>query len=264
MYVHILYKHKNQEIMAIKITSKEAQATGIFAGGAILENKPIGFPQDNGEQKPFSNLFYWANACSDNGGEIGEHPHKMFEIMSFVLEGEIEHYDSKLNGWLSLKAGDIQIIRSRNGISHAERLRENSRIFQIWFDPNVRESMLKEASYDDYKAGGFPVSEKDGVSVKNYVGSGGPITIDSEGVGISEISLTDERHTLKLDTSKIHSFYLLEGSLELNGDLVKEDDFVVVENENEIEFEHVEGARLFKISVPRKLTYKSYIELVNN
>tara|TARA_B100000809_G_scaffold13391_2_gene12239 strand:+ start:8166 stop:8918 length:753 start_codon:yes stop_codon:yes gene_type:complete len=250
--------------MAIKITSKEAQASGVFAGGAILENKPIGFPQDNGDQKPFSNLFYWANAWSDNGGEIGEHPHKMFEIMSFVLEGEIEHYDSKLDGWLSLKAGDIQIIRSRNGISHAERLRENSRIFQIWFDPNVRESMLKEASYDDYRADEFPTSEKDGTSVKNYVGSDGPIKMDSEGVEISEISLLEEKYTLKLDASKIHSFYLLEGSLELNGEIAKEHDFIVIENENEIELKNVAGVRLFKISVPQKLTYKSYIELVNN
>lgn len=250
--------------MAIKITSKEVQASGAFAVGAILENKPIGFPQDNGEQKPFSNLFYWANAWSDNGGEIGEHPHKMFEIMSFVLEGEIEHYDSKLDGWLSLKAGDIQIIRSRNGISHAERLRENSRIFQIWFDPNVKEAMFKEASYDDYRAGEFPISEKDGASVTNYVGSGGPIKMDSEGVEISEVTLSEGSHTLKLDISKIHSLYLLEGSLELNGDIVKVDDFVVVENENEIELKNIAGARLFKIAVPQKLTYKSYIELVNN
>ena len=124
--------------------------------------------------------------------------------------------------------------------------------------------MLKEASYDDYEAGEFPVSEKDGVSVKNYVGSGGPIKMDSEGVEISEVTLSEGSHTLKLDISKIHSFYLLEGGLELNGDIVKVDDFVVVENENEIELQHVAGARLFKISVPQKLTYKSYIELVNN
>ena len=59
--------------MAIQITSKEEQASGAFAGGTILENKPIGFPQDGGQQKPFSNLFYWANAWSDKGGLIGEH-----------------------------------------------------------------------------------------------------------------------------------------------------------------------------------------------
>ena len=68
--------------MGVLITSKEKQVSGVFNRGEILENKPIGFPQDGGAQKPFSNLFYWANAWSDNGGLIGEHPHKMFEIMS--------------------------------------------------------------------------------------------------------------------------------------------------------------------------------------
>lgn len=250
--------------MAIRITTKENQAKGVFAGGAIVENKPIGFPQDRGAQKPYSSLFYWANASTDVGGLIDEHPHKMFEIMSFVLEGEIEHYDSKLDGWLSLKAGDIQIIRSRSGITHAERLLENSRIFQIWFDPNIRESMLKEASYNDYKAGGFPISEKGGVSIKHYVGIDGPIDMDTEGVEINEISFTADRHTLKLDASKIHSFYLLDGAVELNGEKVKEHDFIVIDHENEIELNTTGGARLFKISVPQKLTYKSYIELVNN
>ena len=72
--------------MSVKITTKENQASGSFAGGVILENKPIGFPQDRGQQKPYSNIFYWANAWSDKGGLIGEHPHKMFEIMSFILD----------------------------------------------------------------------------------------------------------------------------------------------------------------------------------
>ena len=34
--------------MAITIVPKEKQANGQFNGGAILEKKPIGFPQDGG------------------------------------------------------------------------------------------------------------------------------------------------------------------------------------------------------------------------
>ena len=106
--------------MSIKIVKIEDQAKGAFDGMKILENKPIGFPQDRGIQQPYSNLSYWANAWSYNGGLIDEHPHQMFEIMSFVIEGEIQHYDSKFNRWLSLKKGDAHIIRSGNGITHAE------------------------------------------------------------------------------------------------------------------------------------------------
>jgi redox-sensitive bicupin YhaK (pirin superfamily) len=248
--------------MAIQITTKENQASGVFAGGAILENKPIGFPQDGGEQKPFSNLFYWANAWSDKGGLIDEHPHKMFEIMSFVLEGEIEHYDSKLNGWLTLKAGDVQIIRSRGGITHAERLLENSRIFQIWFDPNIRESMLKEATYDDYKSEDLLPIEENGVSTNNYVGNGGPVQMDSEGVEVSEVTFQKGNQQLILDKDRIYSFYLLKGKVSIDGRALLEHDFIKVEDQNQLELDVNSETRIFQISVQKKLTYKTYTELV--
>ena len=51
-----------------------------------------------------------------------------------MLKGNINHFDTKQNKWIPLK-GDVQIIRSGNGISHAEEIDDNSEIFQIWFDP---------------------------------------------------------------------------------------------------------------------------------
>ena len=48
--------------MAVKAYTKENQANGNFNGGEILEKKPIGFPQDGGMLRPYSNLFYWAHA----------------------------------------------------------------------------------------------------------------------------------------------------------------------------------------------------------
>lgn len=250
--------------MPITITSKEKQTIGSFAGGAILENKPIGFPQEGGIQKPYSNLFYWANAWSDNGGLIGEHPHKMFEIMSFVIEGEVQHYDGKFDRWLSLEKGDAQIIRSGNGITHAERIMPGGRMFQIWFDPNIKESMMKEASYNDNKSADMNYEEKDGISYKNYVGNGGPMRMDSEGVSIAELTIPIGKHTIKLDNSEIHSYYLLDGKLSIEGEDVVEHDFIIISNKNKVEITINESTRLFAIAVPQQLTYKTYLELVNN
>jgi len=44
--------------LPISIFQKQNQASGSFNNGEILEKKPIGFPQDGGETKPYSNLFY--------------------------------------------------------------------------------------------------------------------------------------------------------------------------------------------------------------
>ncbi len=250
--------------MSVKILKVEDQATGAFAGGAILENKPIGFPQDGGTQQPYSSLFYWANAWSDNGGLIGEHPHKMFEIMSFVIDGGIEHYDSKFDRWLPLNKGDAQIIRSGNGITHAERILEGGRMFQVWFDPNIRKTMLQEATYNDYKSADMNYYEENGISYKNYIGHGGPVEMDSEGVEINEVNLPVGNHQLALNATKIHSYYLLEGEASIDGKGLLEHDFVIVENEKELNIVVNKDTRLFSIAVPQQLTYKTYLELVKN
>lgn len=250
--------------MSIKVLKLENQANGAFDGMKILENKPIGFPQDGGAQKPYSNLFYWANAWSDKGGLIGEHPHKMFEIMSFVIEGEIQHYDSKMDGWLSLHKGDAQIIRSGNGITHAERIMEGGRMFQIWFDPNIQETMNQEATYNDYKSVDMKYYEENGISFKNYIGNGGPVTMNSEGVEINELMLPVGNYKLKLKEDKIHSYYLLAGEALIDERRLVEHDFVIVENENELNISVGLEARLFSIAVPGQLSYKTYLELVNN
>ena len=118
--------------MSIQVIKKNQQAAGQFNGGEILENKPIGFPREGGHLRPYSNLFYWSHAWSDQGSTIGLHPHQGFEILSFVLEGSIEHFDTGDNEWKTLNAGDAQIIRAGSGISHSEKLNAGAHMFQIW------------------------------------------------------------------------------------------------------------------------------------
>ena len=138
--------------MAVNIYTKQDQASGNFNCGEILEKKPIGFPQDGGKLKPYSNLFYWAHAWTPNNkSTIGLHPHQGFEICSFILKGNINHFDTKQNKWIPLSKGDVQIIRSGNGISHAEEINDESEIFQIWFDPDLSKSLKRSATYNDYK-----------------------------------------------------------------------------------------------------------------
>ena len=83
-------------------------------------------------------MFYWAHAWTPgNKSTIGLHPHQGFEICNFVLNGNINHFDTKQNKWIPLSEGDVQIIRAGNGISHAEG-GNHSEIFQIWFDLGCR------------------------------------------------------------------------------------------------------------------------------
>ena len=249
--------------MAIQVISKEHQAYGAFNGGQIVENKPIGFPQDGGEVRPYSNLFYWAYAEAKEESTIGLHPHQGFEIMSFVLNGTIRHYDTKLKEWRELEKGDAQIIRAGNGISHAEHMYKDAVMFQIWVDPNLDKTLQQEASYDDYKDGDFPLKTKNGLTIKSYVGTDAPLKMDTTGMTIEEWRLTESEITQVIEFHKIYSIYVLDGSLTINGKSAKKDDFIIIKNQEEIKVENG-AAKLFVIASLEELDYITYAQRMQN
>ena len=251
--------------MSINIIKLKDQAQGQFNGGAILENKPIGFPQDGGSLRPYSNLFYWAHAWTPGERSlIGEHPHQGFEILSFVLKGSIEHYDNKNKDWRKLNEGDAQIIRSGSGISHAELVNKESEFFQIWFDPNLNETLAHEPSYDDYTYDSFPVLEENGIKTKIYSGEGSPLTLYTKGVEIKELTFEIGNHNLDLDKEKIYSVYLMEGGVNVKGQDMQTKDYVVIREEERVSIESRDPFKLFLISTPQKLEYKTYAQHFRN
>ncbi len=243
--------------MSLKIISKERQAQGAFNGGEIIENKPIGFPQDGGEIRPFSNLFYWAHAKAVTDSTIGLHPHQGFEICSFVLRGPLRHFDTKLKDWRPLSTGDVQILRAGNGISHAEFMGEGAEMFQIWFDPNLDKTLGQPATYDDYRAADFPVKNFGQTEIKTLVGDGSPFKMETPGVEIFQIDLK-ENFSLPAQPDKIYTAYLIEGQAKLNGEALRESDFAMASSLETLDFSMVAAAKIFVLAVPAQLNYRTY------
>ena len=248
--------------MNIQVIKKEDQADGNFNNGEILEKKPIGFPQDGGKIRPYSNIFYWAHAWTPKGkSTIGLHPHQGFEICSFVLEGSINHFDTKQEKWISLKKGDVQIIRAGNGISHAEELNEKSEIFQIWFDPNIQHSITKEASYDDYKSNDFEISENNRIKVKKIAGGNSPMKIFSEGIEINSYEIPSNIESdFEIQKNAINSYFILDGEVTLNKETAKKGDFIIVSEMNNINITTNSKTKVFEIKSPLRPSYSTYSE----
>lgn len=243
----------------MRIVSKSQQAVGAFNNGQIIENKPIGFPQDGGFVRPYSSLFYWARAEALVDSTIGLHPHQGFEIMSFVLEGNIRHFDTKMNAWKPLEAGDAQIIRAGNGISHAEHIEKGGVIFQIWVDPDLSVTLGKDATYDDYKGGQFATEKKDGTSIEYYAGDKGIMQLDTPGVDIRRIQVADKPFTWPGQENQVRSLYIIKGSGTVNGKSVEQDDYVILDQGESIEFtSHDNGMDVFAFSTPQDPGYPTY------
>lgn len=72
------------------------------------------------------------------GQGFGTHPHNDMEIVTYVLEGALEHKDSMGNGEV-LRAGEFQRMSAGTGITHSEfNPSDNQRVhlYQIWLLPN--------------------------------------------------------------------------------------------------------------------------------
>jgi redox-sensitive bicupin YhaK (pirin superfamily) len=242
----------------IRIIPIAEQGQGAFNGGEIVENKPIGFPQDHSSVRPYSNLFYWAHARATTDSTIGLHPHQGFEICSFVLKGEIRHYDTKLREWRPLSAGDVQIIRAGNGISHSEWMGKDGEMFQIWFDPNLEKTLSQPASYDDYRAEVFPEKQVGAARVKTLVGPDSPFRMDTPGVEVFRVEMQAGEFNLKAEPGKIYSAYLLEGSVAFDGEMAQQFDFVQVSEQTEIILRTSAEASIFVIASPQVPGYRTY------
>jgi hypothetical protein len=74
------------------------------------------------------------------GGGFDTHPHDNMEILSYVVEGHLEHKDS--TGTVrTIGAGEAQLTSAGSGITHSEYnpSREHpTRLLQIWVKPRER------------------------------------------------------------------------------------------------------------------------------
>ncbi|KZT25159.1 RmlC-like cupin [Neolentinus lepideus HHB14362 ss-1] len=70
---------------------------------------------------------------------FGAHPHREFEIFSYVVDGEISHHDSMGNEEI-LKRGDVQMTSAGTGIRHSEHAHGGNQVhfLQIWAMPYQR------------------------------------------------------------------------------------------------------------------------------
>ncbi len=74
------------------------------------------------------------------GAGFGEHPHRDMEIVTYVLEGALEHKDSMGNGEI-LRPGEFQRMSAGSGITHSEFNPSESEpvhLYQIWIFPDEK------------------------------------------------------------------------------------------------------------------------------
>ena len=86
------------------------------------------------------------------GMGFGMHRHKDMEILTYVIDGALEHKDSMGNGSV-IRAGNFQRMTAGTGVEHSEfnpSAKEPTRLLQIWIVPANKNL---EPSYEEFSVG---------------------------------------------------------------------------------------------------------------
>jgi redox-sensitive bicupin YhaK (pirin superfamily) len=256
-------------MMQALVYTPAMQGIGQFDGGKIIEQKPIGFPGEGAVIKRVGPLFYWAWATSNAEAMIGLHPHKGFEIMTYVVEGTAFHGDT-LGTSSTVGAGGAQVMQTGSGVSHQEKLSVNAELFQIWFEPDLNEAMLRPPTYRQHEHEDFPnESYVAGYQVKTVIGSNAPIQLVTD-IGMWDVEvdsgahykhIISAGHTLTALAIRGQGTWAESGSPKLAVNFHHKD-FIIAAVKEETEIEVIntdEGIlRLILIEVPTTVSYPLY------
>ena len=176
------------------------------------------------------------------GGGFGTHPHRDMEIVTYVLEGALEHRDSMGNGSV-IKPGDIQYMSAGTGVTHSEfnaSKTEPVHLYQIWMFP---ENQGLKPAYDQKN---FTEAEKRGKLrlLASPDGRDGAVKIRQDNELYATVLSAGEsvKHDLKPER---HAYVqVARGSVKLNGKELAEGDGAAISAEKSLELTGVNDAEV--------------------
>ena len=163
------------------------------------------------------------------GMGFGTHGHKDMEIISYVLEGALEHKDSLGNGAV-LRPGEFQRISAGTGIRHSEfnpSVNEPAHFYQIWLLP------LTNGNKPSYEQKKFAEDEKQDQLrlVASPDGAAGSLTIDQDArIYLATLHTGGAVHH-ELATARHAWLQVLRGEVSVNGTALEAGDALAVSDE---------------------------------
>jgi len=167
------------------------------------------------------------------GKGFGMHGHRDMEIVTIVLDGELEHKDS-LGHTEKLRPGEVQVMTAGSGIRHSEynpSSTKDAHIIQIWIEP--REPHLSPA----YAQKEFPGS----IRKNAWVRVAGPEPIDDGALRINQdahvfVSTLAPQGTVShlLSPTRGAWIHIIRGACTVNGARLVSGDAVALEEAGEI------------------------------
>ncbi len=167
------------------------------------------------------------------GRGFGTHPHEEMEIVTYVLEGALEHKDSMGTGSI-IRPGDVQRMSAGTGITHSEfnpSRSEPVHFLQIWILP---QELGLDPSYEQKT---FPDDKKRGrlLLLASQQGRDGSLTIHQDVDLYASMLGTGDSVMHTLPPARYAWLQVVRGAVSLNGETLRAGDGAALSKEPSLE-----------------------------
>jgi hypothetical protein len=176
------------------------------------------------------------------GAGFGTHPHRDMEIISYVLEGALEHKDSIGTGSV-IRPGDVQRMSAGTGVQHSEFNASRSEpvhFLQIWVIPH------RVGLKPSYEQKSFTAAERTNALrlVASPDGRDGSLTVHQDAKLYSGVLLPGGATQLELPAGRHVWVQVARGAVTVNGRALAEGDGAAILDEPALELASDEGAEV--------------------
>ena len=182
------------------------------------------------------------------GQGFGSHPHRDMEIVTYVLEGELEHQDSQGNRGV-VHPGEVQVMSAGTGIVHSEYNHSQEKpvhLLQLWILPRTKGLKPRWEQRE------YPVEARTG-RILPVVSTGdlaGTLEIDQDAqIYVSRLMAGDQAVHQSRPGRKAYLF-LIEGALEVNGKALAPGDQARISDEPRLTLQAGQDSELILLDLP--------------
>lgn len=182
------------------------------------------------------------------GAGFPTHGHRDMEIVSYILDGALEHKDSLGTG-SQIRAGEVQRMSAGRGVTHSEFNASNSELvhfLQIWILPDstgIAPSYEQTLVPDDEKRGHLRL-------IAGPKGANGAVTIHQDARIYATILDRDDKLSHALARGRKAYVHCARGSVGVNGIVLKSGDALKIENETSVNLTGIDRGEALLFDLP--------------
>ena len=176
------------------------------------------------------------------GEGFGTHPHRDMEIISYVVDGALEHKDSMGTGSI-IRPNDVQRMSAGSGVTHSEYNPQKdapAHFLQIWIEPaekGIEPAYEQKAYTPEDKTNQFRL-------VASPDGTDGSVSINQDVKLYATILESGKEIKQAFNPDRYLWVQVVQGKLTLNGETLETGDGAAIENVNELTLTGIDNSEV--------------------